>query len=81
MIYDGVELPELLPIAKAAKVMKLSEGEVRQLIAARELQSVSLNGIAHVLTGSIADRLGGETPSRPNQDREDSAFSPRGKER
>lgn len=70
MIYDGVELPELLSIAKTAKVMKLSEDEVRRLIAEHELPSVSLNGIAHVLTGSIADRLGEETPSRQNQDRE-----------
>ena len=68
MIHDGVELPRLVPVSKAAEVMALSEAEVRRLIADRELQSVSLNGIVHVLTESIADRLGEETPSRHNQD-------------
>jgi hypothetical protein len=68
LIFDGVELPRLVPIAKAAEVMALSEAEVRRLIANRELQSVSLNGTVHVLTDSIADRLGEETPSRHNRD-------------
>ena len=68
VIFDGVELPRLVPVAKAAEVMDVSETEVRQLIANQELQSVSLNGIVHVLTESIADRLGEDTPSRHNQD-------------
>jgi len=70
MIHDGVELPRLVPIAKAAEVMTLSEADILQLIADRELQSISLNGIPHVLTESIADRLGERTPSRHNQDAE-----------
>jgi hypothetical protein len=68
VIHDGVELPRLVPVTKAAEVMALSEAEVRRLITDRELQSASLNGVVHVLTESIADRLGEETPSRPNRD-------------
>ena len=68
MIFDGVELPRLVPVAKAAEVMNLSEAEVRRLIANREIQSVSLNGVTQVLTESIADRFGEKTPSRRNQD-------------
>jgi len=65
-----VELPRLVPIAKAAEVMAQSEAEVRRLIAVRELQAVSLNGIVHVLTESVGDRLGEPTPSRRNRDQE-----------
>jgi len=68
VIFDGVELPRLVPVAKAAEVMNLSEAEVRRLIANREIQSVSLNGVTQVLTESIADRFGEKTPSRRNQD-------------
>jgi len=70
MIHDGVELPRLLTLAKAAEVLGTSEAEVTHLVERRELQSVRLNGITHVLTESIADRLGEQTPSRQNQESE-----------
>jgi hypothetical protein len=68
LIHDGVELPRLLTLAKASEVLGATEVEVRRLVEQRELQSVRLNGITHVLTESIADRLGEETSSRHNQD-------------
>ena len=68
MIVDGIELPSLLPVAKVADVLGVSSDDVAQWIERGELQSMRLNGIVHVLTESIADRLGQQTPSRHNHD-------------
>ena len=70
MIFDGVELPRLLMIEKAAEVLGLSSDEVLALVSRREIDSVRLNGIVHVITESIAERLDVKTEARHNQDRE-----------
>ena len=81
MIYDGVELPRLLPLAKAAEILEIPVGEVEALLQQHELRSVSLNGIPHVLTDSIADRLGEPTPSRHNRDCDEAIPNDHGKAR
>ena len=68
MIFDGVELPRLLPIEKAAEVLKTGATTVERWIAEGTVSVMRVNGIPHVLTDSIADRLGEATPSRPNQE-------------
>jgi len=68
MIHDGVELPSLLRVTEAAAILTTSEAAIRQLVADRELQSIHINGILHIVTDSIADRVGERTPSRHNQD-------------
>ena len=57
-------------VAEAAEILRTSEEAIRRLVANRALQSVSVNGIVHIVTDSIADRLGEKTPSRHNRDRE-----------
>jgi hypothetical protein len=69
MIFDGVELPKLLPIEKAAEVLKMDVATVERLIGEGTVSVMHVNGILHVLTESIADRLGEVTLSRPNQDK------------
>jgi excisionase family DNA binding protein len=68
MIHDGVELPKLLTIEKAAEVLGIDAATIRQWIKNRSVSTMRVNGIVHVLTESIADRLGEETPTRPNQE-------------
>jgi len=68
MIHDGVELPKLLRIEKAAELLGVNVETIRAWIADRSVSTMCVNGVIHVLTESIADRLGEETPSRPNQD-------------
>jgi predicted site-specific integrase-resolvase len=68
MIHDGVELPRLLPVARAAEVLGVDVGTVRQWIEDRAVSTLRVNGTVHVLTESIADRLGGETPTRQNRE-------------
>jgi len=70
MIRDGVELPKLVPIAKAAEILDASEDQVRELIDRGLLQSARVNGILHILTETLADRLGEQTPARHNRDAE-----------
>ena len=70
MIHDGVELPKLLTIEKAAEILESSEKGVRRLVDQGKLQSVHVNGITYVLTEVIAARWGQQTPSRHNQDRD-----------
>ena len=68
MIIDGVELPGLLTIERAAEVLGLSHDAVTDLIERHEIGSVRLNGVVHVVTESIADRVDVHTESRHNQD-------------
>ncbi len=68
MIHDGVELPSLLTIEKAAEVLGVDVATVRRRIEDRSIATMRVNGVVHVLTESIADRLGEETPARPNQE-------------
>jgi len=68
VIHDGVELPKLLRMEKVAEVLGVDIEAVRRWIEDRSLSTLHVNGIVHVLTESIADRLGEETPSRSNQE-------------
>lgn len=68
MIHDGVELPKLLTVERAADVLDVDATTIREWIADRSISTMRVNGVVHVLTESIADRLGEETLSRPNQD-------------
>jgi excisionase family DNA binding protein len=68
MIRDGVELPKLLTIEKAAEVLGADTSTVRRWIDDRSISTMRVNGIVQVLTESIADRLGEKTPSRSNQE-------------
>lgn len=68
LIHDGVELPKLLTVARAAEVLGVDAATVRRWMDDRSVSTMHVNGVAHVLTESIADRLGEETTSRPNQD-------------
>jgi excisionase family DNA binding protein len=68
LIHDGVELPKLLTVERAADVLGVDTSTVRAWIADRSVSAMRVNGVLHVLTASIADRLGEETPSRPNRE-------------
>ena len=68
MIHDGVELPKLLTLERAAEVLGTGTSTVRRWIDDRSISTMRVNGIVHVLTESIADRLGEKTTTRPNQD-------------
>lgn len=68
MILDGVELPRLLPIEKAARVLRVNAATVKQWIGDGLLETVRVNGKLRVLTSSIDDRMGERTPSRSNQE-------------
>jgi len=70
VIFDGVELPSLLTMERAAEVLGLSAKDLLALVSRREIQSVRLNGAVHVVTESIAERLDVKTASRHNQDYE-----------
>ncbi len=68
MIHDGVELPKLLRIEKTAELLGVDAETIRAWIADRSVSAMRVNGVLHVLTESVADRLGEETPSRPNRE-------------
>ena len=68
MIYDGLELPRLLTVERAAKLLGVDASTVRRRIDERSVSTMRVNGIVHVLTESIADRLGERTASRCNRD-------------
>jgi excisionase family DNA binding protein len=68
MIHDGVELPKLLTIEKAAEILSIDPATIRRWIEDGSISAMRVNGIVHVLTESIADRLGEGTPTRPNQE-------------
>lgn len=68
MIHDGVELPKLLTVERAAEVLDVDVDTVRAWIEGLIIDTARVNGIVRVLTESIADRLGERTPSRPNEE-------------
>lgn len=68
MIYDGVELPSLLTIEKAAVVMGVKVAIIKQWIDKGQLETVRANGKIRVLTSTIEDRMGEVTRSRSNQE-------------
>jgi predicted site-specific integrase-resolvase len=66
MIFDGVELPSLLPLKKACAVLSVDAATLQQWIESGELQTVHVNGQIRILTSSIEDRMGQRTLSRTN---------------
>jgi len=68
MIFDGVELPSLLTLEKAAAVLKTDIETLHVWIDSGKIESVRTNGRIRVLTSSIENRMGQRTPSRSNRD-------------
>ncbi|MBE0635941.1 helix-turn-helix domain-containing protein [Candidatus Bipolaricaulota bacterium] len=68
MIFEGVELPGLLTIEKAAAVLGIDIEAVKQLIASGEVDAVQTRGQVRIMTSSIEDRRGQQTTSRSNQE-------------
>lgn len=59
MIYDGVELPRLLTIDEAARVLGVDCEKIRKMIKSRKLATVRVNGEIRIITESIEDRRKG----------------------
>lgn len=59
MIYDGVELPKLLTIDEATKVLGANCEKIRKLIKTRKLATMRVNGEIRIITESIEDRRKG----------------------
>lgn len=59
MIYDGVELPKLLTIDEAAKVLGIDCEKIRKMIKSRKLATMRVNGEIRIITESIEDRRKG----------------------
>lgn len=70
MIHDGVELPSLLSLDRAARVLGVPVESVRARIENGTLSSVRVNGSLRVCTESIDDRKGVRTLSRTNAEAE-----------
>jgi predicted site-specific integrase-resolvase len=68
LIFDGVELPSLVPREKAAAILGVDLETIDAWIAQARLDTVRMNGRVRVLTSSIEDRMGEQTPSRPNDE-------------
>ncbi|MBU0596288.1 hypothetical protein KJ567_06365 [Candidatus Bipolaricaulota bacterium] len=62
-----MELPQLLPIDRAVELLGVDEETILSWLRAGAAQGMRVNGIQHVLTHSIADRLGEATEQKPNQ--------------
>jgi len=59
VIYDGVELPRLLTIDEAARVLGVDCEKIRKMIKSRKLATVRVNGEIRIITESIEDRRKG----------------------
>ena len=59
MIYDGVELPKLLAIDEAARVLGVDCEKIRKMIKTHSLATVCVNGEVRILSESIEDRRKG----------------------
>ena len=59
MIYAGVELPKLLAIDKAAKVLGVDCEKISELIKTRKLATMHVSSEIRILTESIVDRRKG----------------------
>lgn len=68
MIHDGVELPRLLPIDRAAVLLGVDEETIRSWLRDGTAQGMRVSGVQRIVTDSIADRFGEATGQRPNQD-------------
>jgi len=61
VIYDGVELPKLLTIDEAAKVLGIDCEKISELIKTRRLATMRVNGEIRIITESIEDRRKGSS--------------------
>jgi predicted site-specific integrase-resolvase len=68
MIFEGIELPRLLPLDKAARVLHVEGKVLDQWIREGRFQIVRIRGQQRILTSSIEDRLGQATTSLSNQE-------------
>jgi len=59
VIYDGVELPRLLTIDEAARVLGVDCEKIRKMIKTRKLATMRVNGEIRIITESIEDRSKG----------------------
>ena len=59
MIYDGVELPRLLTIDEATKVLGVDCEKISKLIKSRRLVTMRVNGEIRIISESIEDRRRG----------------------
>ncbi|MCK4393256.1 helix-turn-helix domain-containing protein [Candidatus Bipolaricaulota bacterium] len=59
MIYDGVELPKLLTVDEAAKVLGVDCEKISKMIKSRKLATMRVNGEIRIITESIEDRRKG----------------------
>lgn len=59
MIYDGVELPKLLVIDEAAKVLGVDCKKIGKMIKSRRLDTMRVNGEIRIVSESIEDRRKG----------------------
>jgi len=59
VIYDGVELPRLLTIDEATKVLGVDCEKIRKMIKSRKLATMRVNGEIRIITESIEDRSKG----------------------
>lgn len=66
MIHDGVELPKLLPIEKAAEVLGTDTSTVRRWIDDRSISTMRVNGVSAACRSPI--------DSKPTRRRRGSSF-------
>jgi excisionase family DNA binding protein len=59
VIYDGVELPRLLTIDEAARVLGVACEKISEMIKSRELATVRVNGEIRIISESTEDRRKG----------------------
>jgi len=59
VIYDGVELPKLITIDEAAKVLGVDCEKISEVIKSRKLATMRVNGESRIITESIVDRRKG----------------------
>lgn len=68
MIFEGIELPSLLPLDTAAAVLGIDVEAVKQLVVSGQIDAVQTRGQMRIMTSSIEDRRGQQTTSRSNQE-------------
>jgi len=59
VIYDGVELPRLLTIDEATKVLGVDCKKIGKMIKTRKLATMRVNGEIRIISESIEDRRKG----------------------
>lgn len=68
VIFDGAELPSLLSIEQASKVLNVDTATVAAWIETGQLDAVQTNGRLRVVTSSIEDRMNQPTFARRNDE-------------